>query len=183
MKVKNAIITKQVEDSDNFQEIFKTANEENVNIIVVEAGNKVQIEKDLYFDILWPNPQYYISENPLNNNSLVCKLVHKEFSMLFTGDIEEIAEKEILKIYKDRLKANVLKVAHHGSKTSSTKRFLEAVSPQIALIGVGENNKFGHPDEVTLRRLNDIGCRIYRTDMNGEIVLKRGRSSLVHFYV
>lgn len=181
MKVKNAIITKQVEDSDNFQEFLKTANEENVNIILVEAGNKVHIEKDLYFDVLWPNPQYYISENSLNNNSLVCKLVYKEFSMLFTGDIEEIAEKEILKIYnEDRLKSNILKVAHHGSKTSTTKEFLEAVSPQIALIGVGENNKFGHPDEVTINRLNDIGCKIYRTDENGEIVFKRGRSSLVH---
>ena len=94
--------------------------------------------------------------------------------MLFTGDIEEIAEKEILKLYKDRLKANVLKVAHHGSKTSTSKEFLEAVSPQIALIGVGENNKFGHPDEITLERLNDIGCKIFRTDENGEIVLKKG---------
>ena len=175
MKVKNAIITKQIEDSDNFQEFLKTTNEENVNIILVEAGDKIQIENNLYFDVLWPNSKYYISENPLNNNSLVCKLIYKDFSMLFTGDIEEIAEKEILKIYKDRLKANILKVAHHGSKTSTTKEFVEAVSPQIALIGVGENNKFGHPDEIILRRLNDIGCKIYRTDENGEIVIKRGR--------
>lgn len=183
MEVKNAIITKQVEDSDNFQEFLKTANEENVNIIVVEAGNKVQIEKDLYFDVLWPNSKYYISENPLNNNSLVCKLMYKDFSMLFTGDIEEIAEKEILKIYNEnRLKSNILKVAHHGSKTSTTKEFLETVSPQIALIGVGENNKFGHPDEVTIKRLNDIGCKIFRTDENGEIVLKR-KQFLLNIYM
>ena len=174
MKVKNAIITKQIEDSDNFQEFLKTANEENVNIILVEAGDKIQIENNLYLDVLWPNSKYYISENPLNNNSLVCKLKYKDFSMLFTGDIEEIAEKEILKLYKDRLKANVLKVAHHGSKTSTSKEFLEAVSPQIALIGVGENNEFGHPHELTLERLNDIGCKIFRTDENGEIVLKKG---------
>ncbi len=176
MKVKNAIITKQVENSNNFKEFIKTANEENVNIILVEAGDKIQIENNLYFDVLWPNSKYYISENPLNNNSLVCKLIYKEFSMLFTGDIEEIAEKEVLKIYKDKLKSDVLKVAHHGSKTSSSKEFLEAVSPQMALIGVGENNKFGHPNESTLKRLKDIRCQIYRTDENGEIVLKRGRS-------
>lgn len=174
IKVKNAIITKQLENSDNFQEFLKIANEENVNIILVEAEDKIQIENNLYLDVLWPNSKYYISENPLNNNSLVCKLKYKDFSMLFTGDIEEIAEKEILKIYKDRLKANVLKVAHHGSKTSTSKEFLKAVSPQIALIGVGENNKFGHPDEITLERLNDIGCKIFRTDENGEIVLKKG---------
>ena len=182
MKVKNAIITKQIEDSDNFQEFLKTANEENVNIILVEAGDKIQIENNLYLDVLWPNSKYYISENPLNNNSLVFKLKYKDFSMLFTGDIEEIAEKEILKLYKDRLKANVLKVAHHGSKTSTSKEFLKAVSPQIALIGVGENNKFGHPHELTLERLNDIGCKIFRTDENGEIVLKR-KQFLLNIYM
>ena len=182
MKVKNAIITKQIEDSDNFQEFLKTANEENVNIILVEAGDKIQIENNLYLDVLWPNSKYYISENPLNNNSLVCKLKYKDFSMLFTGDIEEIAEKETLKLYKDRLKANVLKVAHHGSKTSTSKEFLKAVSPQIALIGVGENNKFGHPHELTLERLNDIGCKIFRTDENGEIVLKR-KQFLLNIYM
>ena len=182
MKVKNAIITKQLENSDNFQEFLKTANEENVNIILVEAGDKIQIENNLYLDVLWPNSKYYISENPLNNNSLVCKLKYKDFSMLFTGDIEEIAEKEILKLYKDRLKANVLKVAHHGSKTSTSKEFLKAVSPQIALIGVGENNKFGHPHELTLERLNDIGCKIFRTDENGEIVLKR-KQFLLNIYM
>lgn len=182
MKVKNAIITKQLENSDNFQEFLKTANEENVNIILVEAGDKIQIENNLYLDVLWPNSKYYISENPLNNNSLVCKLKYKDFSMLFTGDIEEIAEKEILKLYKDRLKANVLKVAHHGSKTSTSKEFLKAMSPQIALIGVGENNKFGHPHELTLERLNDIGCKIFRTDENGEIVLKR-KQFLLNIYM
>lgn len=182
MKVKNAIITKQIEDLDNFQEFLKTANEENVNIILVEAGDKIQIENNLYLDVLWPNSKYYISENPLNNNSLVCKLKYKDFLMLFTGDIEEIAEKEILKLYKDRLKANVLKVAHHGSKTSTSKEFLKAVSPQIALIGVGENNKFGHPHELTLERLNDIGCKIFRTDENGEIVLKR-KQFLLNIYM
>ena len=182
MKVKNAIITKQIEDLDNFQEFLKTANEENVNIILVEPGDKIQIENNLYLDVLWPNSKYYISENPLNNNSLVCKLKYKDFLMLFTGDIEEIAEKEILKLYKDRLKANVLKVAHHGSKTSTSKEFLKAVSPQIALIGVGENNKFGHPHELTLERLNDIGCKIFRTDENGEIVLKR-KQFLLNIYM
>ena len=182
MKVKNAIITRQVEDSDNFQEFLKTANEENVNIILVEAGDKIQIENNLYFDVLWPNSKYYISENPLNNNSLVCKLMYKDFSMLFTGDIEEIAEKEILKIYKDKLKSDVLKVAHHGSKTSTSKEFLEVVSPQMALIGVGENNKFGHPNESILKRLIDIRCQIYRTDKNGEIVLKR-KQFLLNIYM
>ena len=121
----------------------------------------MQIEKDLYFDILWPNSSNLIQENMLNNNSIVCKLHYKNFSMLFTGDIEEIAEKQILEKYKNNLKilnSTVLKVGHHGSKTSSIEEFIEAVRPRIALIGVGKNNKFGHPNESVVKRLENLRC-------------------------
>lgn len=91
--------------------------------------------------------------------------------MLLTGDIEEIAEKEILEEYKNSniLKSTILKVAHHGSKTSSIQSFLEKVNPQIALIGVGKNNNFGHPDNSVIERLEKIHTKIYRTDKNREI--------------
>lgn len=80
--------------------------------------------------------------------------------MLFTGDIEEVAEKQIILNYKNSkiLNSTVLKVAHHGSKTSSIKEFLELVKPKIALIGVGENNKFGHPNEDVINRLEELRC-------------------------
>ena len=159
MKVKNAIISNQAEASQNFQEFIKIVKEKRINLIVVNAGDKLSIEKDLYFDILWPDKNNFISENALNNNSIVCKLNYKNFSMIFTGDIEEIAEKKILEKYKNKpnlLKADTLKVAHHGSKTSSTEEFVEAVKPKIALIGVGENNNFGHPNDNVLERLTKI---------------------------
>ena len=95
----------------------------------------------------------------MNNNSIVCKLNYKNFSMLFTGDIEEIAEKQILQEYKNNvqlLKSTILKVAHHGSKTSSTQEFVEMVTPKIALIGVGKNNKFGHPNDGVIKRLENL---------------------------
>lgn len=78
--------------------------------------------------------------------------------MLFTGDIEEIAEKQILEEYKNTniLKSTILKVGHHGSKTSSSQSFLEAVKPKIALIGVGENNTFGHPNDIVIERLTNL---------------------------
>lgn len=118
-------------------------------------GQRINIEKDVYFDVLWPNSKSVISENNINNNSLVCKMVYQKFSMLFTGDIEEIAEKAILKEYKctNILKSTILKVAHHGSKSSSTEEFLNAIKPKIALIGVGEKNIFGHPNNGVLKRL------------------------------
>lgn len=95
------------------------------------------------------------------------------------GDIEN-SEKDILSKYKGSniLESTVIKVAHHGAKTSSNEEFLRAVNPKIALIGVGQNNKFGHPSNITIEKLKSLGCRIYRTDLNGEIEIeanKRGK--------
>ena len=133
----------------------------------------MKLEKNLEFEIIWPDNENIVEENILNNNAMVMKLKYKEFSMLFTGDIEEKAEIEILKnTSKEKLKCDILKIAHHGSKTSSTQEFLDIVKPQIALIGVGKNNLFGHPNENVLERLKEKNCKIYRTDLNGEISIK-----------
>lgn len=181
LKVKTAIISKQGEDSDNFQKFKEIVKQKKIKVKVVGKGDRLQIEKDLYFDILWPNEQKLIEENVLNNNSIVTKMNYKGFSMLFTGDTEEIAEKEILKQYRNNLQvlnSGILKVGHHGSKTSSIQQFVEAVKPKVSLIGVGENNKFGHPNNEIIKRLEFIGSKIYRTDQMGEIsiiVNKKGR--------
>ena len=163
LKVETIIIPKQSEQSENYQRFAEITQNKKINMIVVGASNarpqKIQIQKDLYIDILWPDNSNSITENSINNNSIVCKLTYGEFSILFTGDIEEIAEREILQKYKDNLsllKSTILKVAHHGSKTSSTQEFIKAVNPKIALIGVGENNKFGHPNEDVTKRLEDL---------------------------
>ena len=183
IKVENVIIGRQIKDSDNYNKFIKIIKEKSINVHVVSAGERLNIEKNLYFDILWPDMENKINENVLNNNSLICKLVYKDFSMLFTGDIEEIAEKTILKKYKGSklLKSTILKVAHHGSKTSSSKEFISAVQPQIALIGVGSNNKFGHPSNVTIENLKNINCKIYRTDKDGEISIKVDNNKIVIF--
>lgn len=158
MKVKNAIIAKQSETSDNFEKFLKVVNEKNINVIVVNRGDKISIERNLYFYVLWPDSTSFINENPLNNNAIVCKLCYKNFSCIFTGDIEEVAEKELIKLYSNTklLSATVLKVAHHGSKSSSTSEFLELVQPRIALIGVGKNNLYGHPNLDVLARITDL---------------------------
>lgn len=88
---------------------------------------------------------------------MVIKLTYGIFSMLFTGDIEEIAERKMLEeIKKEKLESSILKVSHHGSNTSSTEEFLKIVNPKIAIIGVGEENSFGHPSKVVLNRLEKI---------------------------
>lgn len=158
LKVKNVIIGKQFEDSENLQEFLKIAKEKNVKVNVVEAGDKISIEKNLYFHVLWPDSSNIITEKILNNNALVCKLYYKNFSMLFTGDIEESAEKELIKKYTDTnvLNSTILKVAHHGSKTSSIKEFVNLVKPKIAVIGVGKNNLYGHPSSEVIERLSNM---------------------------
>ena len=171
IKVEKILIGKQFEKNENFEYIVNLANKKHIKIIELQAGNKINIEKNSSLEILWPSVAEKISENAINNNSLVCKFVYKNFSMLLTGDIESIAEEKLLGKYKNtnRLNANILKIAHHGSKTSSNQEFLNEVNPKIALIGVGRKNKFGHPNQEVLERLKEKGIQIYRTDQNGEI--------------
>lgn len=159
MKVKNIVVSVQKEKSNNFDRLLKIINERKIRLIIVDMGDKLEIEKDVYFDIVWPDKSNLISENALNNNSIVCKLNYQNFSCLFTGDIEKIAEEKILKEHqndKTILHSTVLKAAHHGSKTSSIKELLETVNPKMALIGVGKNNKFGHPSPEVLERLENL---------------------------
>ena len=153
-KVGQVFITKQEEKSENYETFLKIVKEKNLKVREVKAGDKITIG-EVTFHILWPMEKQ-IEENQLNNNAIVMKLQYKNFSMLFTGDIEEVAEKKILSLYRDNLdslKATVLKVAHHGSKSSSTEEFLKAVDSKVAIIGVGENNIFGHPNNAVLERL------------------------------
>ncbi|MEG3071086.1 MAG: MBL fold metallo-hydrolase [Candidatus Syntrophopropionicum ammoniitolerans] len=112
-----------------------------------------------------PNSENY--EN-LNDYSVVIRLTHGENSFLFTGDAEAVSENEMLE-KNHALKADVLKVGHHGSDTSTTASFLKAVSPRYAVISVGGNNTYGHPSPAVVDRLSAAQIEIYRTDQDGTI--------------
>lgn len=157
LKVKNAIIPKQGKDSENYKRFLKLIKEKNIKIHIAKIGDKIKIERMINIEILWPEEKL-ITSNILNNNSLVMKLDYNNFSMLFTGDIEKVAEEEIVNKYirTNKLNVKIIKIAHHGSKTSSIQEFLNLAKPQIALIGVGANNNFGHPNEDVLKRLEDL---------------------------
>ena len=173
LKVKNIIISKQGKGSSNYNKFKNIMLDKGISVIFVKKGDKIKIDNETYMDILFPGNNF-ISDNILNNNSIVTKICYNNFSILFTGDVEEIAENEICSQYNttNKLKANILKVAHHGSKTSSTAEFIKMVKPQIALIGVGEKNKFGHPNDGVIQRLKNMNTKIYRTDKMGEIVIQ-----------
>lgn len=172
LNVRNIIISKQGEISNNFSKLDEKLKEKKINIIVVKKGDNVKIDNYSWFEILFPE-ENMISENILNNNSIVANFHSMGFSMLFTGDIEEIAENRLCELYSgtNKLNATVLKVAHHGSKTSSTLNFLNLVKPKLALIGVGKDNNFGHPNSGVIDRIKKFTNNIYRTDRNGEIEL------------
>lgn len=171
VKVKNIIISEQAEHSENYERFKKLMIHKKIRLIEVKKGDKIKIGRYSEFKILFPTSRL-LSENPLNNNLIVAQFNYNNFKMLFTGDIEKLAEQQILKTEKAEIRADILKVAHHGSKTSSIPEFIKAVRPKIALIGVGKNNTFGHPNQQTIKNLENIKCRIYRTDLQGEIIIK-----------
>ena len=173
LRIENIIIGLQAEEYPNLKMIKEIANRRNIKIQMLQAGNIININK-IKITVIWPIRESMITENGINNNSLVFRIDFKNNSFLFTGDIEKVAEEKILETYKYNLKVldvDVLKVGHHGSKTSSIDNFIFATTPIIALIGVAKNNKYGHPASTTIEKLNKLKCKIYRTDKMGEIKL------------
>jgi competence protein ComEC len=131
-------------------------------------------------DVIAPCPEYSSDRGP-NDNSFVMRLTYGARAFLFVGDAEQEEEAMLLKTSRDRLRADVLKVGHHGSRTSSTPAFLAAVSPSEAIVSVGCRNRFGHPAASTLAALAARGLRVWRTDRDGAIaVTTDGKSLEVH---
>ena len=157
LKVKNIIISVQGKESENLNKFKEIIAKRKINVTVVQKGDYLKFDKYSYMEILFPEEKL-ISENILNNNSIVAKFHSLGFTILFTGDIEEIAEKRLIELYEEtnKLESTIIKVAHHGSKSSSINEFLKLVKPKIAFIGVGENNNFGHPNEGVLDRLESM---------------------------
>jgi len=135
------------------------------------AGQVIRLGPEVQAFVLHPGlPWISGSSSDLNNNSVVIRLVYRRVSFLFTGDIEAEAEQALLAREAD-LSSTVLKVGHHGSQTSTTEEFLEAVSPELAVISVGEDNRFGHPSQEVVDRLRDQGVEVLRTDLGGAITV------------
>jgi competence protein ComEC len=127
-------------------------------------------------EVLAPCPEATVERTP-NDNSIVLRLSYGTRAFLFVGDAERAEEAELLKS-PARLRADVLKVGHHGSRTSSSPALLAAVRPSVAVISVGARNRFGHPSAVTLGALEGIGARVFRTDRTGAVTVTTDGTSL-----
>ena len=146
-----------------FEEVLDALEEKNIAFETPEEDENLTFS-DTNFKVLHVGKD----KKDLNDTSIVLKLTYKNTSYLFMGDATSSVEKDILD--KD-IKSDVLKVGHHGSQYSSTISFLKKVSPKYAVIEVGKNNSYNHPKEVTLKKLEDLGTKIYRTDEDGTIIL------------
>ena len=154
-------------DSRAFNSFIKYLNEQNKTIRIPTPGESFSLGSAVV-SFLGP-VDMHLAETNENNSSIVLRIKFGETSFLFTGDAETEEELSLVEAGCD-LQSTVLKVAHHGSNTSSSEPFLKAVLPDIAVISVGSNNDYGHPHETALERISKYCNRIYRTDQNGEIV-------------
>lgn len=145
-----------------YENLLESIADKGLRIKSAKAGVSIIDTEDFNADIVAPAT---IKENDLNNCSAVIKMTYNETSFLFTGDAEE---EELSEIDAD-ISANVLKVGHHGSSTSTNKDFVKRVCPEIAVISLGADNKYGHPHKSTLKYLKNAGAEIYRTDEDGTV--------------
>lgn len=152
--------------SPAFRALLACARQRGVRVVHRERGERFAWE-GVQGHVLWPDTSAEV-EAAKNNDSLVLRLEHQRVRLLLPGDIERPVERE-LAASDDPLSAEFLKIAHHGSKTSTSAELLARVAPRVAAISVGENNPFGHPHPDVLERLTSLGVRVFRTDRDGAI--------------
>lgn len=154
-------------DSGLFERLIAQVQSQNVPISGYEPGSSFTVG-NFSVEVLWCD----LNADSENNRSAVLRVRSDSFSALFTGDMETQTEQDLLAASLD-LKCDLLKIGHHGSKTSTSAAFLTAVNPDYAVISVGENT-FGHPSDEVIQRLKNAGVTYYRTDVSGDIVFSIG---------
>ena len=173
--VENVLLPDYVATTKTYERMIDAIEEKNVNLILI--GEDKDCEHSGYSFLLGSLRNTVIAPvvdyNDPNEMSIVIKAEYGNTSIMLTGDAEKESEADIVDNWsKEALKCDVLKVGHHGSSTSTTQAFLDAVDPAIAVISCGEGNKYGHPHDEIMERLAAKGITIYRTDTQGAIVLK-----------
>jgi beta-lactamase superfamily II metal-dependent hydrolase len=176
VEVKNFLDSGQVFASDEYERLLRTIRDNRIKFITARRGMKFDLDSGVKLETL--NPQgddRWITKirqggSVENANSVVLRLSYGDFSMLFTGDAEFETEALMMKSGAP-LRAQVLKVGHHGSRHATSGRFLETVKPEAAIISCGDDNKYGHPAQPTLDRLRRADVKVYRTDLSGEIAV------------
>ncbi len=164
-KVKEIIYAPSHFDSSLLRTLWRTIKEQKVTTVPIPRTAQLYLSPNCFLYFL--NPQILWVKND-QNNSLIVRLSCQGKIFLFSGDNNALVEKKLVNYAWD-IKADVLKISHHGSKTASSKLFLQKVNPDLAIISLGLDNRFGHPNQVVLDRLNELGIPFRRTDQSGSV--------------
>ncbi|MHB8063347.1 MAG: DNA internalization-related competence protein ComEC/Rec2, partial [Ruminiclostridium sp.] len=158
-------------DGKGFEKILKICNDKRITIVECKKGDIIRLDKETVFDVLSPLQfeKDSLSQQSLNDSSLVLKLKYKNVRALFTGDSEIPVEQRMLEEGLD-LSSDLLKVGHHGSNGATSEEFINKVKPKYAVASLGENNNFGHPSQFVVDRLEERGVLLLRTDERGAII-------------
>lgn len=160
------ISDEDVDGSEIYEKLLLTISKLNKKVTTATPG---VIISELGFKIECLAP-LYSSYGNMNDYSAVMMISYGETEILFTGDAEKVSEMEMLSINKDKLDADILKVGHHGSSTATSKEFLDATTPNYAVISCGRNNQYNHPHTEVIDRLNETECKTLRTDISGSVI-------------
>jgi competence protein ComEC len=165
-KVKAAFFGRTPFEDENFSGLFSILQKRGIDAVKLVKGDVLTFG-DVKIEVLFPTANDEISDN---NHSLVLRITYGEKRFLLTGDIEKETERELLQ-RSEFLRSNVIKVAHHGSRTSSTQEFIDAARASIAVIPVGKKSPFGHPHEEVLERWKNSGASVLTTGERGTITI------------
>ncbi|RLC51993.1 MAG: DNA internalization-related competence protein ComEC/Rec2 [Candidatus Cloacimonadota bacterium] len=177
LKIKNLVITDEFQSRKIWEHFFPETVREKCNIITVSDTTHLPL-KNIKFKII--HPDKFFASNNINNYSIVSRIDFDDFSVLFTGDLEKEGEKYLLANYPQFLDCDVLKVGHHGSKTSSSQAFINAVSPDFAFIPAPKKNRFNFPHLQTLKKFEYLNDRLFIEGEDGALQIETNGKS-AHF--
>lgn len=169
-EIEKILLTDAVATTKEYEEMLEIIKSKQITTSLVKIGDSFKLSNELNIEILWPNDSFQNKKiENLNNTSIVAKLNYNKVSFLLMGDAETDVQKTLIKEIPDKLKSDILKVSHQGSKDSSNIDFIKIVNPELGIISVGLNNMYGHPHKKTLEVLENNQIKILRTDQNGRI--------------
>ncbi len=185
LRIKTVIVPYLREKGEAYREMVQLAEAAGCRVVAVESGDQIGIG-EVKLEFLNPDPSIEGgAETDENGQCVVTALHYRAFDALLTGDVHGAGEEHVLSELKKRTaEYEVLKVAHHGSRLSTPQEFLDELRPKVSIISVGANNRYGHPGEELLKRLQSVHTRIYRTDQSGAVTVQSdGRGYRVEEYL
>lgn len=161
--------------NQTYTQLLEQVRARGITPVTARRGTTLDLGSDVRAEILWPVEPFILDggEPSHNDNSVVIQLTYGDVRFLITGDIEQLAETALVELESNQeLRSDILVVPHHGSRTSSTTAFLDVVAPSLAMIPVGVDNQYDHPHDEAVQRLRFRGVRLYRTDLDGTVVVR-----------